>query len=91
MFLRELTITRGYAYAGDAPKPLEGKVVLKGSTGSQEIVLSPMAIGRITACVAREVADTARMNAQQAARAMDSASNETALLGQLSGDVHDTI
>ena len=53
--------------------------------GRMEIVLSPQAIGRITACIAVEVEATAKANAIQAGRAMESASNEPALLGHLGG------
>jgi hypothetical protein len=79
MKLTELEITRGSSYSS-TPNMLIGRVKIEGATGSQEIALSAGAISRLIGCIATEVAQTARGNAQQTASVLENATQEALLI-----------
>lgn len=83
MRLQELKIERPYTFSVGEEKMLKGSVTLTGEGGTVTVNLSPAAIGRICAQVAREVSETAKHNATQVSRGMENAQNEVALLGQI--------
>jgi hypothetical protein len=82
MKLTKLEIRRGgeNSWEQSDEKPLQGLVELTGPTGKQAIALSPGAISRIVALIAKEVGEQAKQNAEVVTKALNTAADEGYLL-----------
>lgn len=82
MRVEALSIERGSTYS-NAPDQLKGSITLKDTNGATlEIPLTPAAISRLIASIAKEAADTLTYVAQQAPRALQQAQDEGLLIEQ---------
>lgn len=77
MRVENLELSRGYYN----DKPLQGSLTLKDANGSEiKVPLSPAAISRLIAAIAREVNTTVKQIASDAPRALQRAEDEGLLL-----------